>query len=110
MYRMAKSTQMLLDESKEKPVFIFKHSLESADSSEAKKKFDAFIESFRRKPYNFFLLIAQHEKELADEIQEAFGIKHESPQLIFLKDGKVHFHLNNQDITLEKITKALEKL
>jgi len=41
-------------------------------------------------------------------IAQRLGVKHESPQAIFLKDGKVTAVLNHRSIRLPAIQKALQ--
>ena len=44
----------------------------------------------------------------SNHLAERTGIQHESPQLIFFKDGKAVFDRDNWDITAEAIEEALE--
>ncbi len=45
-----------------------------------------------------YLLVVQEQRELSNKLSEYFDIKHESPQLIKVINGKVEFVKNHLDI------------
>ena len=47
-------------------------------------------------------------RKASDHVAEMTGIQHESPQLLFFKDGKAVYDRDNWDITAESIAEALE--
>ncbi len=79
------------------PAVIFKHSTNCVMSTtllwKFEKKFD--FEPGRLKPY-FLDLIAL--RNISDEIAARFDIKHESPQIVVIKDGKVIDHASHEGI------------
>jgi bacillithiol system protein YtxJ len=54
----------------------------------------------------YYLDLLEH-RDVSSAIAQRLGVKHESPQAIFLKDGKVVATLNHRSIRLPAIEKAL---
>jgi bacillithiol system protein YtxJ len=82
--------------SKEKPVAIFKHSTRCSISRMALKQFENEFD-FPEKVTPYFLdLIAF--REISNDIASRFGVQHQSPQLILVKDGKAIYNASHSDI------------
>lgn len=82
--------------SKDKPVAIFKHSTRCSISRMALKQFENEFD-FPEKVTPFFLdLIAF--RDISNEIASRFGVQHQSPQLILIKDGKAIYNTSHSDI------------
>lgn len=82
--------------SNEKPVAIFKHSTRCSVSRMALKQFEnEFDFSDKVTPY-FLDLIAY--RDVSNEIANRFGVQHQSPQLILIKDGKAVYNASHSDI------------
>ena len=93
--------QDLLDQSLNESVFLFKHSMRCGLSSMVLKKFEKQMLE-RNKRYYFLNILAN--RDLSDWIADELNIRHESPQLIVLKDAKViayDSHYNLLDISKE---------
>lgn len=82
-----KQLDEIIEESKQTPVIIFKHSTRCAISRMALKQFEQqyAIDSDKAKPY--FLDLLSH-REISNAIAERFNVMHQSPQLIVIKEGK----------------------
>ncbi|MGO4819129.1 bacillithiol system redox-active protein YtxJ [Flavobacterium sp. W22_SRS_FP1] len=82
--------------SNEKPVAIFKHSTRCSVSRMALKQFEnEFDFSDKVTPY-FLDLIAY--RDVSNEIMNRFGVQHQSPQLILIKEGKAIYSATHSDI------------
>ena len=82
--------------SQEQAVVIFKHSTRCSISRMALKQFEnEFDFADRVKPY-FLDLIAF--REVSNEIAARFGVVHQSPQLILIKEGKAVYDVSHSDI------------
>ena len=93
--------QGLLDQSMNESVFLFKHSTRCGVSSMVLRRFEKQMQE-RNKKYFFLNILAN--RNLSDWIADELNIRHESPQLIVLKDGKViayDSHYNLLDISKE---------
>jgi bacillithiol system protein YtxJ len=82
--------------SQEQAVVIFKHSTRCSISRMALKQFEnEFDFADRVQPY-FLDLIAF--REVSNEIAARFGVVHQSPQLILIKQGKAVYDVSHSDI------------
>lgn len=82
--------------SQEQAVVIFKHSTRCSISRMALKQFEnEFDFADRVQPY-FLDLIAF--REVSNEIAARFGVVHQSPQLILIKEGKAVYDVSHSDI------------
>ena len=89
--------------SQDKPVVIFKHSTRCSISS---MSLDRLLRNWKEEdsieitPY-YLDLIAY--RSLSNLVAERFGISHESPQVLLLKDGKVTYHESHYGISYAEI-------
>ena len=82
--------------SNEKPVAIFKHSTRCSVSRMALKQFEnEFDSSAKISPY-FLDLIAY--RDVSNAIANQFGVTHQSPQLLLIKEGKSVYDVSHSDI------------
>ncbi|WP_426063791.1 bacillithiol system redox-active protein YtxJ [Flavobacterium sp. DSP2-3-1] len=87
--------------SNEKPVAIFKHSTRCSISRMALKQFEnEFNSSDKVTPY--FLDLIAH-RDISNEIATRFGVHHQSPQLILIKEGKAIYNVSHSDIDAEEL-------
>jgi bacillithiol system protein YtxJ len=91
--------------SNEKPVAIFKHSTRCSVSRMALKQFEnEFNSSDKVTPY--FLDLIAH-RDISNEIATRFGVTHQSPQLILIKEGKAVYNVSHSDIDAEELGKKV---
>jgi bacillithiol system protein YtxJ len=91
--------------SNEKPVAIFKHSTRCSVSRMALKQFEnEFNSSDKVTPY--FLDLIAH-RDISNEIASRFGVYHQSPQLILIKEGKAIYNVSHSDIDAEELVKKV---
>jgi bacillithiol system protein YtxJ len=88
----------ILEYSKKSKVVIFKFSKNCGSSHRLVEK----IKKIRKKEnlLPIFLVTLQEQKSLSQNISEYFNIKHESPQIIIIKDGEVVNNANHDKIDL----------
>lgn len=89
----------IIEESDKHPVIIFKYSNECASSTDLKKKME-FEMSKQKIKSPVYLVTVQIQKVLSGKIEEAFGIKHESPQIIILNKNKVTYTASHLKINI----------
>jgi bacillithiol system protein YtxJ len=97
--------EQLLERSKTDPVLIFKHSTQCGISMQAYEEFADFVESAAN-----VVCAAVHVVEnrpLSNAISKRFGVRHESPQALLIKDGNVVWHASHWSITSESLRNAL---
>lgn len=108
MYHTVTNSRDLIKNSKNKPQLLFKHSVMCPLSINAKEIIDEFVTE--DKPFESHMLIVQEQPEVSKELEEKLKIKHETPQLILLKEGVVKGKLDKSEITKDNINKLLEKI
>lgn len=92
--------KMLKEVSHQKVQMIFKHSTQCSISAAA------YQEMEKMDTTAWYLDILQY-RPISNQIAEDFGVKHESPQVLLVKNGTVVFHESHRKITQEAISNAL---
>jgi bacillithiol system protein YtxJ len=82
--------------SNDKPVAIFKHSTRCSVSRMALKQFENEFD-FSNKVTPYFLDLIAY-RNVSNEISNRFGVHHQSPQLILIKEGKAIYSVTHSDI------------
>lgn len=87
--------------SKEKPVLIFKHSTRCGISRKTLKQFENEFD-LEDKVDAYFLDLLEY-RAISNEIASRFGVYHQSPQLLLIKDGKSVYDVSHGDIDAEEL-------
>ena len=90
--------------SKNRNVYIFKHSSRCGVSSMVRKRFE---NQLIERDLDYFYLHIQTHRSLSDWLTAELDIRHESPQLIVLSSGKVIAHGSHYDLL--EIIPSLDK-
>jgi len=91
--------------SHEKTVVLFKHSTRCSVSRFVLKQFENTFDIAEDKVELYFLDLIEY-RPISNEIAERFGVTHQSPQMIVLKDGKAVYDASHESID----ARSLEKL
>lgn len=103
-FKEINSTQQLdqlFEQSNEKPVVLFKHSLTCPISAGVHRDIE-------NADADINVVIMQNARNVSDEIAKRTGIRHESPQAIILKDGKAVYHASHYDVTASDVESHLK--
>lgn len=92
--------------SNEKPVLIFKHSTRCSISRFALKQFENEFELHDSIDAYFLDLITY--REISNEIAARFGVQHQSPQLLLIKNGKAIYNASHSGIDAGVLKKIVE--
>ena len=84
---------------------IFKHSSTCPVSARAYREFQKFDTQL---PVE--LVIVQNDRQRSNEIATQYGIKHESPQVLFVAGDKVLAHASHGSITFDWLQKQEKEL
>lgn len=79
-------------------ILLLKHSLTCPISAEAKAEFEKTSANIPK-----YIIHVQDHREVSNYVADYFNIKHESPQVFYIKDGHVEFHASHWDVTSEKL-------
>lgn len=99
--------EQLIEESKAKPVVIFKHSTSCSISATAKSRLerqwaDAGLTDVQ--PYYLDLLAY---RPISRQIADQFEVRHESPQLLLIREGQCRYHASHLGINLQAVKKEV---
>ena len=86
----------IISSSNEKPIVIFKHSTRCIVSRTALKQFENEYD-LDNQVDAYFLDLLEH-RDISNEIASRFGVYHQSPQLLLIKDGKSVYDVSHSDI------------
>ena len=92
--------ESLLTDSTKKPVIVFKHSNACSISARAYREME--------KVDDVNLLEVQSAREVSRELANLTGVRHETPQVIVLRDGKAVWNASHFDVTAAGVIKAVE--
>ena len=90
-------------ESEKSTVAIFKHSTRCGISRMVLKNFESEFHSEEEDNLKLYFLDLLSNREISSEIANRFGVQHESPQLIVIRDRKVIHHSSHQSIDAKKL-------
>jgi bacillithiol system protein YtxJ len=82
--------------SNQKPAVIFKHSTRCSVSRFALKQFENEFD-LEGQVDTYFLDLLEH-RDISNEIASRFGVYHQSPQLLLIKEGKSVYDVSHSDI------------
>jgi len=86
----------IIQTSTEKTVLIFKHSTRCIVSRTALKQFENQFD-LDDSVDAYFLDLLEH-RDISNEIANRFGVQHQSPQLLLIKEGKSVYDVSHSDI------------
>ncbi|MCY0978431.1 bacillithiol system redox-active protein YtxJ [Chryseobacterium wangxinyae] len=93
-----------IEKSYEQRIAIFKHSTSCFISKTVLRNFEKEIEAAEGDKAKFYYLDLLAHRNLSNKIAEDFSIRHESPQLIVIENGKAINNASHQDITLNQVS------
>jgi bacillithiol system protein YtxJ len=94
-------------ESRERPVLLFKHSRTCGISCEALDELHAHLARNLHGQASYKVITVQSHRRLSDNAAERFGIRHETPQAILLRDGRPVWNASHFRITADALARAL---
>lgn len=94
-------------ESQGKTIAIFKHSTRCGISKMVLNNFERNFDLYDEKNLELYFLDLLANRNLSTRVAERFGVRHESPQLILIKNAEVVHHASHQSIEVESLRKHL---
>ena len=93
-------------ESRERPVLLFKHSRTCGISCEAMDELQLHL-SVGATEAAYRLITVQSHRRVSDEASARLGVRHETPQALLLKDGRVVWNASHFSITADALHRNL---
>jgi monothiol bacilliredoxin len=103
------SLDAAIAESRERPVLLFKHSRYCGVSCEALDELHSHIETQGQSAVSYKMITVQTHRPVSDAAAQRLGLRHETPQAILLRDGKVIWNASHFRITAAQLDQALPK-
>ena len=91
----------LITDSKQKPVIVFKHSNACSISSKAYREMEKVQGDVN-------ILVVQSARDVSRELANLTGVRHETPQVIVLRDGKAVWNASHFDVQAGAVAEAVE--
>ena len=92
----------LLSHSAEQPVILFKHSETCGVSARAYRE----VTKLERR---VALVTVQKARALSNEIENRFALRHETPQVLIVRDSKLAWSASHFRITADAVNRAVEE-
>jgi bacillithiol system protein YtxJ len=93
-------------ESSERPVLLFKHSRNCGISYEAFDELQEHLSS-RHRSIGYKLITVQSHRGVSEEASVRLGIRHETPQVILLKNGRPVWNASHFRITANELHRVV---
>lgn len=102
----AQALDAAIAESSDRPVLLFKHSRHCGVSCEALDELHSHIEGAPG-DVAYKMITVQTHRPLSDAVAQRLGLRHETPQAILLRDGKIVWNASHFRITATQLDQAL---
>ncbi len=96
----------LIAESDSIPVVIYKHSSRCGLSFMTENKLEEDWDVLQPKVRLYFLDLIRY-REVSTAVAERFNVRHQSPQILIIKNGKCVYNISHHEISVDAILKNL---
>jgi bacillithiol system protein YtxJ len=98
----------IIKDSHQKPVVLFKHSIRCGISSMAKDRLERKWD-FTAEELDIYYLDLINYRSISNRIADLFGVVHQSPQVIVLRNGKAVFDASHNLVSVENLRNSIEE-
>ena len=98
--------QKIKDESKSKPVMLFKHSTTCSISRTVLDRLERNWKAEDEQGLSPYFLDLLRHRDLSNQIATDFSVHHESPQILIIENGKSVYDRSHFDIDYKSIKEA----
>lgn len=99
-----------LTESANEPVLIYKHSTACPVSARARMRLEQYLEENEGDVPECYVVDVIADRPVSNAVESELGVRHESPQLILVRDRKAVWDTSHSAIKGENIEQALAEL
>lgn len=97
----------LFEGSSEKPVVVLKHSTTCPVSANALQEFENYLNKQPNEQVDYVLVKVIESRPVSNQIAEDTGVKHASPQILYVKDKESVWNTSHWAVTEAHITAVL---
>jgi bacillithiol system protein YtxJ len=96
----------LLAESADRPVLLFKHSYSCGTSAEA---LDELLTHLSETPQGarYAMVTVQTHRDVSNAVAQRLGVRHETPQALLVRDGRVVWSASHFRVTADAVARAI---
>jgi bacillithiol system protein YtxJ len=96
----------LLAESADRPVLLFKHSYSCGTSAEA---LDELLVHLSATPLDarYAIVTVQTHRDVSNAVAQRLGVRHETPQALLVRDGRVVWSASHFRVTADAVARAI---
>lgn len=98
---------LLIAESMTRPVLLLKHSYSCGTSAQALDELIEHLDHRGAEHVRFALVTVQSHRQVSNDAARRLGIRHETPQALLIRDGKVLWHASHFRVTASSIASAI---
>ncbi|CAH8704544.1 bacillithiol system redox-active protein YtxJ [Paenibacillus thiaminolyticus] len=98
----------LLEQSAERGVVVLKHSTTCPVSSNALNEYDQYLQGNPNSAIDYVLVKVIESRPVSNQIAEDLDVKHESPQIIYVKDKQKYWTASHWAVTTEHMAAVLD--
>ena len=98
-----------LHESRHRPLVLFKHSYSCGVSAEALDELLTHLAA-KRADARYAMVTVQTHREVSNAIAARLGVRHETPQALVVRDGRVVWSASHFRVNAEALEKALAQV
>ena len=88
----------IVERSTEVPCFVFKHSISCPISALSKHRLEHYWDLAESRAEFYFLDLIRH-RDVSNLVAGTFQVRHESPQVLLIRNGQCVYHASHLDIT-----------
>ncbi|MCS7461088.1 bacillithiol system redox-active protein YtxJ [Paenibacillus doosanensis] len=97
-----------LDGTANKPIVVLKHSTACPVSFNALKEYEAYLQNKPNNDVDYVLVKVIESRPVSNQIAEDTGVKHASPQILYIKNKETIWNTSHWAITEEHMTAVLD--
>jgi bacillithiol system protein YtxJ len=97
----------LLEESESRPVLLFKHSVSCGTSAYALDELRDVLDRPQADDVRYAVVVVQSDRETSNAVATRLGVRHETPQALLLRGGRVVWNASHHRLTADVIARAV---
>jgi bacillithiol system protein YtxJ len=98
----------LLTDSTTQPLLLFKHSYTCGISAEALDELVEHLNSTRANAARYAMVTVQTHRDVSNAVSAKLGVRHETPQALLVRDGRVIWSASHFRVTATAVDSALK--
>ena len=93
----------------DQPLLLFKHSTRCPISAHAYQEMNDYLHNSPNESVKYGIIYVAEDRPVSNEAAERLGVKHESPQVILIKNGTPVWHTSHSEITSRRLADTLSE-